>query len=350
MLFASTAFIWLRGRIKGKAPEVLLNSLAFLILFIPTALRYGVGTDFFSYYSIYNYPELHRKIEFGFSAINSTLRNFDLSAQWGIAAYAFVFFWISIRSYPKNNPWVFHILFISSLLFFSFNGIRQAIAISFISLSVLYFINQKVMRSIIYIIIGSLFHKSTLIVLPAIALYYLPTPRIIKTKVIPLVMLAIVFLSILFGSSISYYIEVLSGYLNLPYSHYFESSYFAKRRVNTGIILILKCLSITLILFYSEKIINLSKRYWLIIILTCFYLTFYSLSYHSAVYGRMAYTFLIGPLYIIYINLNYSKKSINLQFLVSVAALILFVAPFLISSLSAGSNPNSDTAYKSIIE
>lgn len=350
MLFASTAFIWLRSRIKGKALEVFLNSLAFLTLFVPTALRYGVGTDFFSYYRIYNYPELHRKMELGFAAINSTLRNFDLSAQWGMAAYAFIFFWVSIRSYPKNNPWIFHIIFVSSLLFFSFNGIRQAIAVSFISLSILYFINHKTIRSIILIIIGSLFHKSTLIAIPAIALYYLPAPRSIETKTIPLVMLTVVFLSILFGSSLSYYIEVLSGYLNLPYNHYFESSYFAQRRVNTGVILISKCLSIAFILFYSERIINLNKRYWLIIILTCFYLLFYSLSYHSAAYGRMAYTFLIGPLYLIYLSLNYSKKNINLQFLISVAALILFVTPFLMSTLSAESNPNSDTAYKSIIE
>jgi len=350
MFFFSTAFIWLKNHIRGKAPAVLLSSFAFFILFIPTALRYGVGTDFFSYYNIYNHPELHSRIEAGFASVNSILRYFNLSAQWGMAAYAFIFFYVSIRSYPKKSSWVFHVLFISSLLFFSFNGIRQSIAVAFISLSILFFINKEVLKSITYTIIGGFFHKSAFIILPIIILYRLPINNHIKTKITPIFVILIVLASIAMGPLAFSSLEHAVHYFNIPYSHYFNSSYFEKRHINTGILLILKTTSISILLFYTRRIISLNERYWIIIIITFFYLLFYSLSYHSAVFGRLSYVFIIGPIYIIYICLVYSKKSANTQLITAAAAFFLFFAPFALSTFSAETKPNSDTKYKTFIE
>lgn len=74
--------------------------------------------------------------------------------------------------------------FISLLLigpyFFQLNGMRQAIAISIFSISVIFIIEKKPIQFLISIFIGFLFHKSMIICLP---LYYLFKDEITPKKV-----------------------------------------------------------------------------------------------------------------------------------------------------------------------
>ncbi len=61
-----------------------------------------------------------------------------------------------------------YIIFASFILYhFTFSGLRQGLALAFISISYKYIVNRKFFKFIIYVIIAALFHKSAIIFLTA---------------------------------------------------------------------------------------------------------------------------------------------------------------------------------------
>lgn len=62
----------------------------------------------------------------------------------------------------------------SVFLFFSFNGVRQAVSISFVLLALFCFFDKRYVKFIIYTVVGSLFHQSAILIaiLGAIALIF----------------------------------------------------------------------------------------------------------------------------------------------------------------------------------
>lgn len=96
ILLSSTFFVWLSEKGRTYLDRWVLLFIAFLIIFMPSALRYGIGADYFNYLEIYQNPSLlefyKNKHEYGFYYINKFLRSVDAHFQWSFAVFAFIFF------------------------------------------------------------------------------------------------------------------------------------------------------------------------------------------------------------------------------------------------------------------
>src|SRR5690554_4211706 len=91
IVLSSTFFVWLSEKGRTYVDRWVLLWIAFLIVFVPSAIRYGVGTDFFNYVDIYENLENYTWMEQGFYFINWALKSVDAHPQWSMAAFAFIF-------------------------------------------------------------------------------------------------------------------------------------------------------------------------------------------------------------------------------------------------------------------
>ena len=320
-------------------------SISFFIVFVPSAIRYGVGTDFFSYYDIYRYQDYVTKNEYGFYFINAFLRTLGLSAQWAMAAYAFIFTLVGYFSYPRKNAWIYHVLFISMVLFFSFNGVRQAISVSFLLLAFKFELKGRALLFLVFAFIASTFHQSALFIFPLFLFSKLPFNPVFKDNIFPL-FVSVVTVFIWLGPSVFGSIQKMSAALNLPYFHYFESDYFQKTNTNTGVVVLLKSFSALVLIWFSSKVLRLSSGGWLIMVVCGFYVILYSLANQSAAFGRLAWAFIPGVMLLIYFCFNvFLKKSIVWFAFISFVILI-YVFPYLSQSVSVINDPTHDNSYQ----
>lgn len=160
--------------------------LAFVILFLFSALRYGVGTDYFYTYApgyiilrngIYQY----NYYEPAFKLLNLLCIHFSSNYQWIFVTTSFItyaFLFVTIRKYSIAPKISFLVYFLTSMYFNSLSNIRQAIAMTICLLAFEFLINsnQKMITRLMlfyaFVIIAYLFHSSamTFVIVPLLHL------------------------------------------------------------------------------------------------------------------------------------------------------------------------------------
>lgn len=142
----------------------------FGILIIVSGLRYDVGTDYFSYR--YYFDQINfgndTPAEIGFELIVKSLQYFGFGYQSMFLLFSLitlVCFYLGLRWYSQNivifKP-TLYILFFIYIYVFSFNGVRQSLAAAIVFLASSYFLKGDNKKSIILILIASLFHISSI--------------------------------------------------------------------------------------------------------------------------------------------------------------------------------------------
>lgn len=112
----------------------------------------------------------------------------------------------------------YHVIFFSltlGFLFFTFNGVRQSIALSFVFLSVNYFIDSKKKKFFLTIFVASLFHYSAILLIPII--WFISKINFQKVHWIIIFFIAFMIPERVFYSSINYifsYFPFYSNYIN----------------------------------------------------------------------------------------------------------------------------------------
>lgn len=157
--------------------DILFNFL-WIILFILTAIRYGIGPDYFSYMNYYKnatpsniYDALTSDVYFekGYMIMSSIFKNLHLDFThliFFITMLIFILYWLVINKYSKNKILSLFIFYTLYYQVYVLNLLRQGIAMSIFFIAYFKFLkNRKYMKYIIYIFISSLFHKATLITL-----------------------------------------------------------------------------------------------------------------------------------------------------------------------------------------
>lgn len=153
---------WLVSCSKNKFTELALKVLVFLVLFLPMALRYNVGTDYAAYVNYFYSPSLLiENSELGYYLINIVVQKLELDVQWVFVISSFVIL-VPVVFFIKKKDY-FYILLIYNLLFYleSFNLVRQSISLSFVLLALYKFwYNKNVIQYLILVLISVLFHTS----------------------------------------------------------------------------------------------------------------------------------------------------------------------------------------------
>lgn len=169
-------FVSIGTGLSNKKINNFFYFLAFLVLFLVSALRVGVGTDYYNYNSFFsncfNSTLIHildLKMEFGFSIICLIISKVVSSSQWFFAISSFVvvgLIMLGIRKYSVN-VWLSVFLYITTMCYFSsFNALRQWIATAI----VFYFFNfirdKRTKEFILLVILASFIHLTALILIP----------------------------------------------------------------------------------------------------------------------------------------------------------------------------------------
>lgn len=304
------------------------NVLSFISLLIISYLRYNVGTDYFSYYQIYNTITTYYKNNaplFYYLMIFSKKLNFEYSTFLLINSgiYLLIIFYLIKKKVELQYQWVgmFFFLVIYENYFGSLSAIRQATAIALVTFS-LCFDKNKVLIKLLLIIIATMFHKSAIIFI--IFLFFKFPKKLILIKII-FILFFILF--IFFNNEIFIILNKIFIILNLKnYSGYLKISNF-----NFTIRNILKFFySIFYIiqLYYFNKIykkflINRSYIFYIILglMLNIFILTGFIILHRYIAYFYIFYIFVMPKIY------KNSKKIFR------VLIIIVFFINFIINHL-----------------
>lgn len=327
ILLSSTFFVWLSEKMRYKLDRWLVLGVAFLLVFIPAAVRYDIGVDYSSYLRIYesgSYVNYQFK-EPAFYFINWFLDSIGAHFQWLFAVFAFIFTAVAFKAYPRKNAWLLHFLFFSMLWFPSFNIIRQEISIAFCMLALLNYFDRRYLWFFILTVLASLFHQSALLITLTGVIALIPLPKFLKSKVAPLVILGLLAIALVSMSLLLVYIEQILNLMGLTkYANYFNNSrHFIPRDFGTGLGVLAKVLFSIFLIINVKRFISTNKNYWLLIILIALYALGTVLANQIIIFGRMADTFVVAQVLGAYLLWTLpSNKKIN-RLVVSIFMLFL---------------------------
>lgn len=201
-----------------------LRLVSFLLFIIVGGLRYSVGTDWPQYEATFNtldsvggiFTAREEKLFMVFMFITKKILNSYVFFTFTFFSVAFYLKYVIFKKYSTDIFLSLIIYFFTLFLIYDLNGVRQGMALALVFLSIPYLLNKKPFLFILIVIIGSLFHVSSLIFLP---FYWIANLKISKKK-----MIVIVVASLLVSMPIRALIEN-NAYLQLilamdSFSHY----------------------------------------------------------------------------------------------------------------------------------
>ena len=162
------------AKARGAGSELLLWAvLVGLVLFVGT--RLDTGCDFSSYQQRFLNAVYYESVadaisggEPGFQALVYATREAGLDYVWLNVFCALIFFvgaGFFVRRHPEPLV-VVALMFPILIVQLSMSGVRQAIAVSFMMLALVAFMDRKRVLSVVWIILGASFHQSVLLFLP----------------------------------------------------------------------------------------------------------------------------------------------------------------------------------------
>lgn len=282
-----------------------------IILVVFSGFREGVGTDFNMYKNIfYNINKLDGyyfgDLERGYILLNKTLHGINPNHRIlfiGTSAIIIGLILNSVYNYSKKYL-LSIVLFICMGYFHSgFNGIRQHLALAIFVYSIRFIANKKIFKYVICIFIASLFHKTSLMMIP---LYFINRIQF-KTKSFLLTTIPILMIGLAYDFIIKY-IVILSPYY---YEKYLNTDYF-KVGIGgtTNYIYILSLLIVYIISILMYNKISLEyKDVKIFIIIAGISLMFMILGLKSLLFFRISLYFSISFIFLIPMILD----SINIK-------------------------------------
>ena len=110
ILVFSTLFVFLYEKSKERIFSLFFLITAFLIIYIPAAVRYNIGADYFSYVNIYEKYSMGGEIkqEIGLKYLMDFLLFFDLPAHSLFVLSSFLIYMFLFLSYPKRGASIYH--------------------------------------------------------------------------------------------------------------------------------------------------------------------------------------------------------------------------------------------------
>lgn len=204
--------------------------LPFFPLFLVSALRYGIGTDYFftyqpTFYRIRNGYELNHTFELGFYWLNKFVASFSDDVTWVIAVCALLFsvFIAKAVMEQSESPALSILLMVGTGLYaFSLNGMRQAIVIAIWFYAVRYIKEQKFIPYLVCMLISSLFHLSGIITIP---FYFLYTKVKCRPRTVLISIFSVVAFTQVFKGAIIYISQFTKYYDKFTGTSQFEGDF-----------------------------------------------------------------------------------------------------------------------------
>jgi hypothetical protein len=225
----------------------------FLLLFVPAALRYGPGTDYFHYIRDFRRIAIGYNVnikgEIGFYYLQKFIQYLNLDVQWLFVVMAFFTYLFLFKAVPRKSFFLIIPLYFFFCYTVSYNIIRQAITVTMTYYAYQLFIRKKIIKSFFYLFIAVLFQRISLIYF--ILFFIISFININKRDAILLFILIMI--------SFQFQHAILDGIFNtiIPYTP-FQNYTLANSNVkvtgrNSGLGFLLRYFIFTIVLLFSPK-------------------------------------------------------------------------------------------------
>lgn len=357
-------FIFIVYYIESKSCKTVCNGFTtkssfippvifFIIFFLLIGLQFDVGTDYFSYTSLFkgDYIDLYRrKNEFFFYYLCCFLCENKIHPQWGFIILSLIQFlcmnsflkFLNLRSYT-----IFFYLFfcVSTFIYNQTNGIRQYTAAAMLMLFVKYMFERKYIRMILSIYIASMFHSSAVLFIPVFFLMKIFVHRIKGWVWIIYLIISALMIKINVVSQLIDFFPFLSRY-----SHYLTSVWGSNKISLSNIFTKIVYIPFYLLSLKSLSRIKDEKN--------CFLFQFGFFSYgvkliclSSPMLSRFVIYlefFTIMPLY--YLFFDFYNEKIKIKYFNKMYIFVFFCISFGLFVLKTVVIPNAEYEYESIFK
>ena len=189
------------GVLINRQKTTLLAIVSSIPIFFITAIRYDVGTDYFSYRSIFEAMQYAGpdRFEWLFYIMNRILGFFSSDPQMVFVGSALIFLICSYKQIflDSPNPSLSIFLLMGSMIYFTYlNALRQLTGCAICFLALGYAYKRKVIPFVILIILGAGFHSICWLFLIT---YFFTFIKVNIKKSIILIALTIVFSQVVVG-------------------------------------------------------------------------------------------------------------------------------------------------------
>jgi hypothetical protein len=313
LLFILTAFFaFIYSKAKNLLLIIISKCITFLLLFLPPALQYNVGTDYHSYIILYNLigRGILNSDEWGYMGLNKLLYSLHCDPQWFFVVMSFFTILLLFIATPRKSFYLVIILYFVSSYCQNLNLVRQAIVFVMAYYAFNLFNEKKYIKSLLWIICGSLFHLSALIYLVPFILMLLFNFQ----KRDAIIWFVIIMLLSLFST---YIIKLLYNTViqHTKYSFYVNELNKA-REINTGLGILLRYIIIFLFLVSSPDVKNKQSSNMYILVLC--YLFADILGNSIEIFFRVQYGFgfvwLVIACYITSMEYKYKRVSVQILY------------------------------------
>jgi hypothetical protein len=253
MLLFSVGFAWLSGQTKERFSSRLYVLISFLVILIPSILRYDVGPDYSNY--VYLFKHLYEDTVSGSKELSFYLISYPfLFSAKGYIYIIGVYFFISLlllyRFSPKGQLHYTVFFFMTLPIgYFTFDDqMRQALAMVIVMYALRYAERDNFMKYLLLTLLAAAMHYSALVVLP---FYFV---RKMKVELgISLIVIGLFFVLFITGITQTMMKKV---YEIIPfYSHYANNNhYLTVEKISTGLGALLMLVMYTFSIVYKNKI------------------------------------------------------------------------------------------------
>lgn len=329
--------------------------LLFFFLFIPSAIRYGVGCDYFEYQKMVDTAILTNKYmdfergEPGWVAILYIMDIFNLNTQWFFIITSFFSIAIICSVFGKKDAWIGILGYTLLVYNISYNIVRQTFAITIFLLGVKKFINKKIIVGFFWAFIACLFHKALYVML-----LLFPFILITKTKynkIYNLWILGIIALLVFKFNVATLIMETIIP--NTGFAHYIVGAMNDKTG-GTGLGILLKmiiCSSPLIFFRYNKKSsAKINREHAIICACSFFQIITYILSRQIIAMHRLPTLFLTCQIYMLH-DIYYIKSKYRKIVFYSVISLLIMFFIFEVMNSPSGANGGQGlTPYRTIFE
>lgn len=191
----------LKSILPQKKWQYSLATIFFVLLFIVSAFRDGMGTDYKNYQLLfYDYlnsgDAVIQRLEPGFKLIFEVVSFFSYDSRLFFVITSFLILFFYFFGFLKYSRSVLLSIFLFVTLYYYFNSlntVRQFVAMALIfCFSTRYLAERNLLKYLISVVFASLFHLSALIMLPA---YWLCKKMSFRAVILLFIFLPIFFLS-----------------------------------------------------------------------------------------------------------------------------------------------------------
>lgn len=342
ILLMSVLFAYYAEYSKMKCSRFMARFSLFMVLFIPSVLRYDIGTDYKGYTNLFYFAsEEYKEIEIGFYALIVFLRKLHFSAHSLFVCSAFLTYFPLIFLQRKNYTWKM-MMYVLLFYLLSYSAIRNMISLSLVILSFDLFFRDKRWGIFLIYPFSILFHTSSFVFLPFFFLNKLQCNKFL---------LLIVSLIVLWMSYMGMLFVLLNNdlFLNSSYGEYmFSSKYSSEPSYNTGYGAILKILFAVIVFLFVSFLKNKDNT---IVYLQLFYLISLVLATKVNILLRLADAAAISLVFAVpwCLEVWREKKNIILKYLVIMFYVVLFEAFIKANNRNSMEGNNGISPYQTIL-